>query len=547
MVGLFVNTLPVRVRVGEAATSRLARQAPGGSGRGAGARLPPASQDPALGRHASRRGLFDTLAVHENYPLDAASRMGRTRCRRLQHHWRQADRTDQLPSRPSSMVPGSGAELPARFRPRRVRCTAVAQIGRAPDPLFDRMAAAADRHARGRSRARSSAEERAASGGGLERDRGRGAGDHPAGAVRGAGGARRPRPPPWCCEGEALSYAALEAEANRLAHRLLQLGIGPGAIVGVCLERSFELVVALLGTMQAGAAYLPLDPGYPKARLAWMIGDAGAASSSPPIATRRPLPEGVRLLVVDSADEQAARSALPTTPPGEAERGRPLLADDLAYVIYTSGSTGTPKGVAIAAPRGGQPYLWGQAALRAGPGRSGAAEDARSAFDVSVWELSGRSWPGRRSGDRPPRATSDPATWSSCWTRQAVTVSHIVPSHAAGLAREPRPRPVGRFRFAVLRRRGACRRARPRPAPRAAGSAAAQPLRPDRGHRSRSATMPTIGRRCRCGEPADRPADLEHAGLRPGPASSAGAGGCGGGAVHRRGGPGAGLPGPGRG
>ena len=86
-------------------------------------------------------------------------------------------------------------------------------------------------------------------------------------ALFAAQAARTPEATALVFEGETLSYAALEAAANRLARRLLALGVGPGTIVGVCLERSFELVVALLGTMKAGAAYLPLDPGYPQARL----------------------------------------------------------------------------------------------------------------------------------------------------------------------------------------------------------------------------------------------------------------------------------------
>ncbi len=139
----------------------------------------------------------------------------------------------------------------------------------------------------------------------------------------------------------SLTYGALESAANRLARRLVGLGVGRGSIVGICLNRSLDLSTALLGTLKAGAAFLPLDPGAPGDRLTFMLDDADVTV----VVTSRGLADrvsgpGRQLVLLD--EEQAALAALPDDPPG-AE----VTSSDLAYVIYTSGSTGVPKGVAV--------------------------------------------------------------------------------------------------------------------------------------------------------------------------------------------------------
>ncbi|AYG64357.1 amino acid adenylation domain-containing protein (plasmid) [Rhizobium jaguaris] len=148
-------------------------------------------------------------------------------------------------------------------------------------------------------------------------------------------------------EDQELSYAELDARANRLAHHLIGLGIGPDQVVAICLERSPEMVVALLAILKAGAAYLPLDPGYPEARLGFMLDDAGPAAlvTTSALAARLPAAGPVRRLL-DEPQLRATIAAAPATAPTDADRVRRLDIRDLAYVIYTSGSTGTPKGVA---------------------------------------------------------------------------------------------------------------------------------------------------------------------------------------------------------
>jgi amino acid adenylation domain-containing protein len=140
-----------------------------------------------------------------------------------------------------------------------------------------------------------------------------------------------------------LTYAQLNARANRLAHHLRHLGVGPGTPVGLCLNRSPELIVALLGILKSGGAYVPLDPYYPGERLAFILQDTRAPLTLVDETTRSRLkPELDRLgaLCVD-VDDAAAAVCDANKPP------RRSSADDLAYVMYTSGSTGRPKGVMV--------------------------------------------------------------------------------------------------------------------------------------------------------------------------------------------------------
>src|SRR5262249_15898737 len=144
-------------------------------------------------------------------------------------------------------------------------------------------------------------------------------------------------------EGARLSYGELDARANRLAHHLRALGVGREVVVGLCVERSLAMLVGLLGILKAGGAYLPLDPGYPRERLAFMLSDAGARVLVTQTALRAQLPATDARVVCLDGDEDA--SAIARCPDGAPASG--LASQNAAYVIYTSGSTGTPKGVVI--------------------------------------------------------------------------------------------------------------------------------------------------------------------------------------------------------
>ncbi len=152
--------------------------------------------------------------------------------------------------------------------------------------------------------------------------------------------------PAVVCGERLLSYVDLLAAADRLGGALRDAGVRPGSIVGVCLPRSADTVVALLGVWRAGAAYLPLDPDYPAQRLAFMVADSRAEVVITTAALAGRVPPGARGLILDGATRGATPGATPGATRG-ATPGAPPGLDDLAYVIYTSGSTGTPKGVAV--------------------------------------------------------------------------------------------------------------------------------------------------------------------------------------------------------
>jgi amino acid adenylation domain-containing protein/non-ribosomal peptide synthase protein (TIGR01720 family) len=153
--------------------------------------------------------------------------------------------------------------------------------------------------------------------------------------------ARTPDAPALVCGSQSLTYRELNERANRLARQLIGQGLGPEDLVGICLERSLDLFTALLGVQKAGAAYLPLDPEYPQARLAYMIEDAAPALVLCGEGLRRKLPESARVRMLDGAE------AFPGGDLAPLERRALLLPIHPAYVIYTSGSTGRPKGVVV--------------------------------------------------------------------------------------------------------------------------------------------------------------------------------------------------------
>src|SRR5205807_10582749 len=177
--------------------------------------------------------------------------------------------------------------------------------------------------------------------------------------------------------GEQLSYAELDARANRLAHHLRAQDVGPEVRVGICLERSPELVVGLLGILKAGGAYVPRDPSYPRERLEWMLEDSGAELllTSESLAGR--LPAAGRTVLMDRD--------LPAT--GPTAHPVPLAgAGNLAYVIYTSGSTGRPKGVGISQGSAQALIGWGRSSYGAGE-LDGVLWSTSVCFDLSIFEL----------------------------------------------------------------------------------------------------------------------------------------------------------------
>ncbi|MET7794783.1 AMP-binding protein, partial [Micrococcus luteus] len=178
-------------------------------------------------------------------------------------------------------------------------------------------------------------------------------------------------------DGVEVSFGELEERANRLARYLLGQGVGPESVVGVCLPRGVDAVVAILGVWKAGAGFLPVDPGYPVERISFMLADSGAVLTLTDEEVLGDLPAGrVRLVAMDSPLMGVQLSMLPGTDPGVS-----VSADALAYVIYTSGSTGRPKGVAVT--HGGLAN-YAQWAAGAYGTAGGAPLHSSLAFDLTV-------------------------------------------------------------------------------------------------------------------------------------------------------------------
>jgi len=183
------------------------------------------------------------------------------------------------------------------------------------------------------------------------------------------------------CGGAELTYRELDARANRLARHLRGRGVGPESRVGVCLERSLELLVSILGVMKAGGAYVPMDPAYPAERIAFLLEDSGVGVllTQERLRERVPLPPGISAIPVDAEWERiAAESDAPV------ESG--VTAENLAYVIYTSGSTGRPKGVAMHHRGVGNYIHWGVRFYGADQG-AGAPVFSSMAVDLTVTNL----------------------------------------------------------------------------------------------------------------------------------------------------------------
>ncbi|MGA4683166.1 amino acid adenylation domain-containing protein [Micromonospora sp. AB353] len=221
-------------------------------------------------------------------------------------------------------------------------------------------------------------------------------------------------------DGLSRTYAELNAQANRVAHRLRAAGVGPETLVGVCAERSVELVAGLLGVLKAGGAYLPLDPEYPADRLAFMVGDADAPVVLVQSHLRDVLPDtGATVLELDDATVWSGQPESDPTPAAGPE--------NLAYVIYTSGSTGRPKGVPNT-HRGIVNRLdWMQKTYGLGADDA-VLQKTPASFDVSVWEF---FWP-LRTGARlvlaEPGGHKDAGYLRDLLVSERITTAHFVPS-----------------------------------------------------------------------------------------------------------------------
>lgn len=223
------------------------------------------------------------------------------------------------------------------------------------------------------------------------------------------------------CDGAVLTYDELNRRANRLAHLLLRAGVKPDTLVGLCVDRSLEMVVAVLAVLKAGGAYLPIDLSYPADRLAFMLEDAQA----PVLLTQRSLLGALptthaRTVLVDA--EEPFWQTEPDTNPAS-----PVQPEHLAYVIYTSGSTGKPKGCMITHRNVARLMLATDPWFHFGP------QDVWTlfhsyAFDFSVWEIWGALLYGGRLVVVPYLVSRSPEAFYQLLASERVTVLNQTPS-----------------------------------------------------------------------------------------------------------------------
>uniref|UniRef100_UPI0035C78745 non-ribosomal peptide synthase/polyketide synthase n=1 Tax=Pseudomonas allii TaxID=2740531 RepID=UPI0035C78745 len=219
---------------------------------------------------------------------------------------------------------------------------------------------------------------------------------------------------------QSLTYEALNRRANRLAHGLIRQGVGPDALVGIALERSFDMLAGLLAILKAGGAYVPLDTDYPEERLAYMLKDSGVKWLLTRSDLNLPLADGVQCLSLEG--EQTWLSEGDESDPQVTVNGQNLM-----YVIYTSGTTGNPKGVGVTHEALAQRLHWMQQtyALQAD---DVLLQKAPMSFDVSVWEC---FWPlisGSRLVIAAPGEHRDPVRLIELIQAFGVTTLHFVPS-----------------------------------------------------------------------------------------------------------------------
>src|SRR5581483_976291 len=223
------------------------------------------------------------------------------------------------------------------------------------------------------------------------------------------------------CEEHWLTYDELNRQANRLAHRLRDWGVGPEVLVGICLQRSLELVIALLAVLKAGGAYVPLDPDYPQERLHYLLSDAQVAVLLTQHALEERLPPGPgRILWLDEPEPVQDLQA-------QQDLGVPVEGRQAVYMLYTSGSTGRPKGVKNEHAGLINRLLWMQEAYGLTP-QDRVLQKTPVSFDVSVWEF---FWPLQTGAClvlARPAGHREASYLGQLIEEQGVTTLHFVPS-----------------------------------------------------------------------------------------------------------------------
>ncbi|MGW3819375.1 non-ribosomal peptide synthase/polyketide synthase [Streptomyces sp. NPDC005046] len=410
MVGLFINTLPTRFRWEPADTlAGLLGRLQDEQTRLLDHQHLGLAEIQRVAGHAGSGELFDTLVVFENYPAATglADPSGAVRLTGHEFH--------DTVHYPLALIvkPGRRLDLRLKHHAERLDTEAVRRIADRLTVVLRALAADPGQHAAGLDLL-------------TEREQ---AGAHPMGAsvqvpdttlaaAFEAQVARTPEAAAAIYAGETLSYRELDRRAAELAHRLRARGAGPGTVVAVAVPRSTDLLVALLGVLKSGAAYLPVDMDYPADRVTLMLADSGVTTvvTTTGTAPRLPSVPGLGALLLDTPSDA-----------GSASVPNPAGPDDPAYLIYTSGSTGRPKGVVVTHRAIMNRLAWMQ-------GQYGLTADDRvlqktpASFDVSVWEFFWALCEGAAVVLARPDGHRDPAYLAGLVREQRVTTLHFVPS-----------------------------------------------------------------------------------------------------------------------
>ncbi|QCX81895.1 Linear gramicidin synthase subunit B [Streptomyces sp. YIM 121038] len=425
MVGMFINTLPTRVPVDSARTAdawlRALQEAQAESRRYSAVSL---AELTALSDVPSGTPLFHSMVAFENYPFDEA-RAATTGVRLLDVTSRDATNYPlvlrayqgerlgfDLAYDPDLFDAATARSLADRL------CLLLAQFADDLDrPLRDLAVTTAEERRRILAEGTGTAHGRPA---------------YTLVDLFEAQAARTPRATAVTCGDDRLDYAALDAAAGRLAHRLAEAGAGPERFVALALPRSTDLVVAVVAALKSGAAYLPIDPELPAERVAQLLRDTA------PVALVTTTDTGVRadgtalpVLLLDDARVRADLDRRPATGPDPARRPLP---DSPAYAIYTSGSTGRPKGVVV--PHANVVRLFTRTRDWFGFDEHDVWTLFHSyAFDFSVWELWGPLLHGGRLVVVPDDTARSPEDFLRLLADEGVTVLNQTPSAFYPLAR----------------------------------------------------------------------------------------------------------------
>ncbi len=415
MIGLFINTLPVRVKLsGDDAALSVIKSARQQWMDMRPYEHTPLAQVKAVSNVPPTQPLFETLVVFETYRLDTAMRSlgGPWAARQVELH--------RLSDFPVRLLAYDGQELSFKieYDRRRLDDAAIPRLlghlrrlleGVVANPLetVDRLPILTE------------AERKQAS------DWNKTSVEVPGHRTIHEWIETQVEKTPDACavtfEGKNLTYRELNRRANQVAHHLKGLGVGPDVPVGVFLERSLEMVISLVGILKAGGAYLPLDPVYPKDRLAFMLEDSNAPVLLTQSALAANLPEHQSKVVCFDAD-RASIDREPDTNPAQVS-----APNQLAYIIYTSGSTGKPKGVPNVHAGVVNRLLWMQGAYKL-EGTDRVLQKTPYSFDVSVWEF---FWPlmtGACLVVARPEGHQYPDYLVNVIQEQKITTLHFVPS-----------------------------------------------------------------------------------------------------------------------